>query len=165
MTRPFSVLLVEDDDPLRAVLFELLRQRGWDVHAASRGDEALEMARRVRIDCSILDLHLPGLSGLEVYRRISAEIRPVPSILMSGEASGEEARRAFELGMVEFLRKPLDLNRLRLALDALVRRIHLGGTPGGNAASPGASSPSGTTSHLPVRLEDLWPLLRRRRLR
>lgn len=147
MTRPISVLLVEDDDPLRAVLLELLRQRGWHVHAASRGDEAVEMARRVRLDCSILDLHLPGLDGLEVYRRISAEIRPLPSILMSGEATGEEARRALELGMVEFLRKPLDLKRLRLALDELVRR----------SATPIIS---GT---LPIRLEDLWPRSQRRR--
>ncbi len=155
MTLPISVLLVEDDDPLRMVLFELLRQRGWDVHAASRGDEALELARRIRIDISILDLHLPGLNGLEVHRRISAEIRPVPSILMSGEASREEARRALELGMVEFLRKPLDLARLRRALDELVRRIHAPGTTGGAAA--GTSPAEGRSSNLPARLEDLWP--------
>ncbi|MFO1053791.1 MAG: response regulator [Planctomycetota bacterium] len=157
MTRPFSVLLVEDDDPLRAVLFELLRQRGWHVHTASRGDEAVEMARRVEIDFSILDLHLPGLNGLEVYRRICAEIRPLPSILMSGEASGEEARRALELGMVEFLRKPLELDRLRRALDELVRR-----TAAGFPADPPHGDPARS---LPVRLDDLWPRPPRRRRR
>lgn len=141
MTRAFSVLLVEDDDPLRSVLLELLRQRGWRVHATGRGDEAVEIARHVRLDFSILDLHLPGLDGVEVYRRISAQGRPVPSILMSGEATREEARRALELGIVEFLRKPLDLQILRASLDTLVRR-HF-------------PRDAGTT--LPVRLEDLYP--------
>lgn len=141
MTRAFSVLLVEDDDPLRSVLLELLHQRGWHVHATGRGDEAVEIARRVRVDFSILDLHLPGLDGVEVYRRIASEIRPVPSILMSGEATREEARRALELGIVEFLRKPLDLQMLRRTLDELVRR-HF-------------PNDKGTT--LPIRLEDLYP--------
>jgi CheY-like chemotaxis protein len=145
MTRPLSVLLAEDDDPLRSVLLELLRSRGFVVHATARGDEAVELARRVEIDFSLLDLHLPGLDGVEVFRRIAREIRPLPAILMSGEATAEEARRALELGIVEFLRKPL----LRRSLDQLVR-MHLG-------------RPS---SSLPVRLEDLrllhWIQARRR---
>jgi DNA-binding response OmpR family regulator len=153
MSRPFSVLLVEDDDPLRSLLIDLLRQRGWQVHALSRGDEAVEVARQVSIDVTILDLHLPGLDGLEVYRRICAEIRPVPSILMSGEATREEARRALELGMVEFLRKPFDLRQLRQALDLLARRVP------GNESTPSQNPPG----HLPIRLEDLWPRPKRRR--
>ncbi|MGE0144327.1 MAG: PleD family two-component system response regulator [Planctomycetota bacterium] len=153
MSRPFSVLLVEDDDPLRSLLIDLLRQRGWQVHALSRGDEAVEVARQVSIDVTILDLHLPGLDGLEVYRRICAEIRPVPSILMSGEATREEARRALELGMVEFLRKPFDLRQLRQALDLLARRVP------GNESTPSPNS----LGLLPIRLEDLWPRPKRRR--
>lgn len=142
MSRSFSVLLVEDDDPLRSVLLELLRQRGWRVHATGRGDEAVEIARRVRVDMSILDLHLPGLDGVEVYRRIASEVRPLPSILMSGEATREEARRALELGIAQFLRKPLDLQLLRKTLDDLVRRHFPAGLH---------------DSSLPVRLEDLYP--------
>ena len=147
MARSLSVLLVEDDDPLRSVLLELLRQRGWHVHATGRGDEAVEIARRVQVDISILDLHLPGLSGVEVYRRIAAEIRPVPSILMSGEATREEARLALELGISQFLRKPLDLKLLRRALDELIQRHVLGDEPG--HGRPGST--------LPVRLQDLYP--------
>ena len=140
MTRPLSVLLVEDDDPLRFVLNELLRGRGFVVHEAARGDEAVELAHRVEIDFSLLDLHLPGCNGVEVFRRIATEVRPLPAILMSGGASPEEARAAMELGIVEFLRKPLDLGVLRHALDELVR-LHL-------------ARPQG---QLPARLEDLWP--------
>jgi len=137
MSRNLSVLLVEDDDPLRSVLFELLRDRGWSVHEAARGDEALELARRIAIDFSILDLHLPGMSGVEVFRRMAREIRPVPSILMSGEASKEEAQEALDLGVFKFLEKPLDLTALRSSLDDLIR-AHF------------------RTTTLPVRLEDLY---------
>jgi DNA-binding response OmpR family regulator len=149
MARSLTVLLVEDDDPLRSVLLELLRQRGWHVHATGRGDEAVEIARRVRVDISILDLHLPGLSGVEVYQRIAAEIRPVPSILMSGEATREEARLALELGIAQFLRKPLDLQLLRRALDELIQRHVLGQDASVRSTRPG--------SNLPVRLQDLYP--------
>ena len=52
---------------------------------------------------------------MEVFRRIASEVRPLPAILMSGGASPEEARQALELGIVQFLQKPLDLDVLRRA--------------------------------------------------
>lgn len=159
MSKRLSVLLVEDDDPLRDVLLELLRQRGWNVHTAVRGDEALELARHVSIDLSILDFHLPGLTGLEVFRRIAREVRPVPSIMISGDASRAEVLRALDSGFVDFLRKPLDLTILRKTLDALVQR-HFGAA----AHQPGTAQPDrGPQPALPLRIEDLHLLFRRRR--
>ena len=125
MSREFSVLLVEDDDPLRAVLCELLRQWGYTVYQADHGHAALDLARRVRIDISILDMHLPGMNGVEVFRAITREVGTFPSILMSGDATGEEAQRALDLGMTRFLRKPLDMEVLRLAFEQLIR-THFG---------------------------------------
>ncbi|MBK8980213.1 MAG: response regulator [Planctomycetes bacterium] len=154
MSRPLNVLLVEDDDPLRDVLLELLRQHGFSVHATARGDDALELARRVEIDFSILDFHLPGLTGLEVYRRIASEVRPLPSILISGDATREDALRALDAGVVEFLRKPLDLAVLRRCLDSLLRRHFAAALDRPADRLPGAAPHP--TSELPVRLEDLY---------
>ena len=120
MSRPFSVLLVEDDDPLRDVLVEYLHGSGFVVHATDRGDAAVELARAVEIDFSILDFHLPGLTGLEVFRRIAAEIRPLPSILMSGAARPEETQAALEQGILEFLPKPLDLD----VITGIIKHYH-----------------------------------------
>ena len=125
MSRRISVLLVEDDDPLRDVLCELLRQWGCFVYPTGRGEQALELARRVTIDVSILDMHLPGTTGVEVYRSISQEIGQLPAILMSGEATAEEAQRALDLGMFDFLRKPIEAGRLRQCLDLLIQ-AHFG---------------------------------------
>ena len=130
MPRRYSVLLVEDDDPLRRVLRELLHRRGWDVHATGVGQQAIELAGRVQLDFSILDMHLPGTTGVEVFLQIADLIGPLPSIMMSGAASVEEKRDALDLGVFSFLQKPLDLDSLRATLDQLIRH-HFGPYPGG----------------------------------
>lgn len=154
-------MLAEDDDPLREVLLELLAQRGWQVHAAARGDEAVELAQRVEPDLSILDFHLPGLTGLEVFRRIVADIRPIPAIMISGDASREEALAALDAGFVEFLRKPLDLTSFRNSIDSVARRLGALDEPAATISSFEApvaqrtGAARGSSPLLPTRLEDL----------
>ena len=128
MSRPFSVLLVEDDEPLRCVLTEYLLSHGWVVRSTGVGQEAIQWARRTSFDFSILDLHLPGMSGLDVLRAISRKGRPMPSIMMSGQASREEATAALREGVFKFLRKPLELDKLRLSVDRLIK-LHFGAAP------------------------------------
>ena len=136
MARPYAVLLVEDDDPLRGVLHELLRNWGWRVHATGEGNEAIAMAHRIAFDFSILDLHLPGITGCEVLRTINLQVRPLPSIMISGEASPEETEIAMQMGAFTLLRKPLDMTRLRLSLDHLIQH-HFGSGPGTTSPIPG----------------------------
>jgi DNA-binding response OmpR family regulator len=130
MSRSFTVLLVEDDDPLRRVLAELLAAEGWRVHATGSGTEAVLLAKTHSLDFSLIDLHLPGISGLEVLRTITKEVRPLPSIMMSGQASRKEAQLAVaECSVFKFLRKPLDLEHLRGSMELLIRH-HFGPWPG-----------------------------------
>ena len=132
MPRCFSVLLVEDDDPLRRCLTEVLAVQGWAVYPTGSGHEAVKLARQHRVDFSLLDLHLPGISGLEVLRIISKEVRPLPSIIMSGQATPEERRQALTQGVFQFLHKPIELEILRRSMDLLIRH-HFGAPPGGSA--------------------------------
>lgn len=125
MSQTFRVLLVEDDDSLRCCLGEFLASHGWDVAATAFGQEAMALARRQRFDFSILDFHLPGTTGLELFQQLSA-IRQMPSILMSGLASLEEAAAARHAGFFAFLRKPLELERLRQSVQQLIQ-THFGG--------------------------------------
>ena len=130
MPRRFCVLIVEDDDPLRRCLAELLVAQGWSVHPTASGLEAVELAKTYTLDFSLLDLHLPGITGLEVLRRIARQGRVLPSIMMSGQASREEARLALAEGSVfKFLRKPLDLEHLRGSMELLIQH-HFGPRPG-----------------------------------
>lgn len=125
MSQTFRVLLVEDDDALRACLDEFLACQGWNVAATAFGNEAIELARRQRFDFSLLDFHLPGMTGVEVLRAIS-RTRPLPSIMMSGLATREETAAAQLAGVFTFLRKPLELDRLRQNLHLLIQH-HFGG--------------------------------------
>jgi two-component system, NtrC family, response regulator GlrR len=125
MSQSFRVLLVEDDDSLRGCLSEFLGSQGWDVAATGIADEALRLLRRQRFDFSLLDFHLPGMNGLQLFQQMAA-LRPLPAILMSGLASPEEAAAAQHAGFFAFLRKPLDLVKLRSSLQLLIQ-THFGG--------------------------------------
>ena len=155
MSQTFRVLLVEDDDSLRSCLGEFLASHGWEVAATALGTDAMAWAKRQRFDFSILDFHLPGMTGLELFQQLAA-IRPLPAILMSGLASAEEAAAARHAGFFTFLRKPLELDRLRHSVQQLIQ-THFGGPvakiPGARpgrglpaAGLPGATPPS---SHPP----------------
>ncbi len=129
MQQSFRVLLVEDDDSLRVCLGEFLADHGWDVGLAASGPEAIELALRQRFDFSILDFHLPnGTTGIEVFRRLCA-LRPLPAILMSGAANRDETSLCLQAGIFTFLRKPLDLERLRHSVHLLISH-HFGGPVG-----------------------------------
>ncbi len=140
MPQSFRVLLVEDDDSLRSCLSEFLGNQGWEVGAAGTAAEALHMIRRQRFDFSLVDFHLPGMTGLELFQQMAA-LRPLPAILMSGLASLEEAAAAQHAGFFTFLRKPLDLLRLRASLQLLIQ-THFGGPLAPTAAHRPPSKPS-----------------------
>ncbi|MEO6597516.1 MAG: response regulator [Planctomycetota bacterium] len=153
MQQSFRVLLVEDDDSLRCCLWDFLASHGWDVAATAFGSEAVVMARRQRFDFSILDFHLPGMTGLQLFQQL-ASIRPMPSILMSGLASADDATAARHAGFFTFLRKPLELERLRQSVQQLIS-AHFGGpvTPHRSSPLPGWPllhlPPSSPPAHLP----------------
>lgn len=125
MSQSFRVLLVEDDDSLRCCLTEFLAAQGWDVRATAFAHEALRLATRQRFDFSLMDFHLPGMTGLQLFQQLVAQ-RPLPAILMSGLASPDEATAAHHAGFFAFLRKPLELERLRRSLEQLIQ-THFGG--------------------------------------
>lgn len=120
------MLLVEDDDSLRVCLQDFLANHGWAVAATARGAEAIRLAEQYTFDFSILDFHLPdGTNGLQVFQAIR-QIRPLPTILMSGAANGEETAQAQQAGIFSFLRKPLELEQLRQSVQLLIQH-HFGG--------------------------------------
>ncbi len=120
-TPPIRVLLVEDDARLAALTQAYLERHGVGVVVAPDGDRGLDEARRVRFDAVLLDLMLPGRSGLEVCQQLRAH-SDVPVIMIT--ARGEEADRVLglEMGADDYLPKPFSPRELLARIRAQVRR-------------------------------------------
>ena len=115
-----TVLVVEDDNALRQFLCTALADE-FDVTGAVSGEEAVQLARRLRPDVVLLDVMLPGLSGLDVVRelRADAELRDTPVLVMTA-FSEIEPGDAVEAGADRFLTKPFDLQELTEAVKDLL---------------------------------------------
>jgi CheY-like chemotaxis protein len=151
----FQILLVDDDANCLASMESLLEAEGHVTFIAGGGHEALLCARRlkaerVRLDLSILDYNMPDLTGIETYERLRIEFPNVPAIFVSGDGSGGLEDRVRRVGGVSFVKKPLDVFRLRSAISELeaIARSSLGITSLGRTVPwrPGPSSSPGDGS-------------------
>ena len=126
--KPRGMVLVADDDPEFAASLEpILTHHGYTVQIAASGEEALRKAAAQGVDCLILDLKMPVLSGLEVYLKLKENGHEVPTIFVTG-FPGEKNLAAVRLQpplALDILMKPFDPQALLAALEAV--------TSGGNA--------------------------------
>ena len=119
---PYRILVADDqDESLRAVV-ALLRGLDVQIEVATSGSEALQQLLAARFDLSLLDMHMPGLTGLEVMGQLRTMGQTVPSILMTGNPSREIEIAALELGAVTMLRKPIPGEMLRIVVEQVITR-------------------------------------------
>jgi two-component system, cell cycle response regulator len=121
VARP-RLLLAEDDADDRESLGDAL-EGDYEISIVASGDEALEAARELPPDLALLDLHLPGLDGLDVLEALRADphTAEIPVILISGEADDATRVRALDLGAADFLQKPVSLGELRARIERTLR--------------------------------------------
>jgi CheY-like chemotaxis protein len=119
------VLLVEDDKFLRRACEASLRKRGFEVAAATDGEEGLRLAREgPHPDVILLDLLMPKMPGIEVLRALKAdpETRTVPVVILSNSSRDEDKHEAVELGAVGFYVKAnLSLKELAVQVEHLIK--------------------------------------------
>ncbi len=116
------LLLVEDDPTLRQALSFNLTREGYDVAAAADGESALQAARSDRLDLILLDVMLPGMSGVEVLRVLRREGVSTPVIILS--AKGDEIDRVvgLQVGADDYVAKPFSRPELLARIEAVLRR-------------------------------------------
>jgi FixJ family two-component response regulator len=119
-SRPI-VFVVDDDVSVRESLELLIRHEGWQPEIFASADEFLSRPRRLVPSCLILDLSLPGLSGLDLQKRIASERTDMPIIFITGHGDVPSTVQAMKAGAVEFLTKPFTddalLGAVRQALE------------------------------------------------
>ena len=115
------VVVLEDNADTRAALSEILKREGYDVFATADGMEALDRLKIVPRPCVVLlDLHLAGMSGADFYRRQQSDpaLASIPVIAVTAAPPDQRVG----LGSIPVIRKPIDLDELRFAIDRVTSR-------------------------------------------
>lgn len=115
--RPFSVFLVEDDQDIRSSMVEALQAEGIDVTDYMTAMEFYRDYREPRPGVLILDIRLPGMSGVELQEKLASEDFDLPIVMISGHADVPVAVRAMKDGAFDFLCKPVKVEELVAATE------------------------------------------------
>ncbi len=114
-THPASLLIVDDDDVLRPRLARAFVDRGYEVRQAASYDEAMDLARSASPELAVVDLRMPGRSGLELVRDLLAVDPTTKVVVLTGYGSIATAVDAMRLGAVHYLSKPADADDILAA--------------------------------------------------
>ena len=118
------ILVADDDDDILLLVTTRLRRDGHEIVQASRGDEALALAREVKPALAVLDVGMPGLDGLEVLEQIRADesLNGTRVLLLTAKAQESDVRRGYDVGADAYVKKPFSpaelSTRVRELLDS-----------------------------------------------
>lgn len=115
------VAIVDDEEGIRKALSRLLRASGLEAESYANGQEFLDAAAEHRPDCVVLDLHMPGMSGLQVLRKLKAAGQRLSIVVITAHDEPETRERCIDAGACAYLRKPLEDRLLLNAISAAMR--------------------------------------------
>ncbi|MDP9137840.1 MAG: phosphate regulon transcriptional regulator PhoB [Pseudomonadota bacterium] len=121
---PTSILIVEDEEPLQILLRYNFEAEGYRVRATASGEEVQMMVAEEHPDLIILDWMLPGLSGIEICRRLRArtETRRIPILMLTARGEESERVRGLATGADDYVVKPFSVSELMARVRAILRR-------------------------------------------
>ena len=123
--QPMSLLLVEDDDEFRETCALWMTRKGHDVAEAANGQEALHQCARRHFDLAVVDMNMPGITGLELLQRLRADNVEMEVVILTGQATVETAVQAMKLGACDYLSKPFPLPELEKRVRHAFERAQL----------------------------------------
>ena len=116
------ILLVEDDVRLQDSLADNLRQAGFAVDVSGDGIEGLYYGEEFPVDLAIIDLGLPGLSGLDLIRKLRKSERRFPILILTARSQWQDKVKGLEAGADDYMTKPFHPEELKARVAALIRR-------------------------------------------
>lgn len=124
MTRP-RILIVEDEVGLSRSLSWYFNREGFDTHVSETGPDGLQTAQAVLPDVVLLDLMLPGLTGLDVCRALRADppTRDIPVVMMTARAEPADRAAGYSAGADDYVTKPFSNKEVLARVKALLRRV------------------------------------------
>ncbi len=116
-----SILVIDDDRNILAIIEMYLRKAGYEVTCCERGDEAIQLFRRVQPALVVLDVMLPGMDGWEVLGKLRQE-SDVPVIMLTAKGDTLDRIQGLDLGADDYIVKPFDAKELLARIKAVLRR-------------------------------------------
>ena len=114
-----TLLIVDDDAKIRGMLYDLLSNR-YECNTASMADEAFQYLEVERYDAIITDIAMPGLTGIELLKRVQLRDEDTPVILISGKGSEQDSKSLLALGAFAYVTKPFNLDEIERVVERAV---------------------------------------------
>lgn len=116
------IVVVDDDQSVREALENLISSAGFEVKLFASAENFLDSEAPLQTDCAILDVRLPGISGLELQRRLAANRQSLPVIIITAQGDDKTEDEAVAAGAIAFLKKPVKEEVLLAALESALNR-------------------------------------------
>ena len=121
------ISIIDDDESMREAIKGLMRSLGYRVEVVASAQEFLSSRLVRRTSCVIADMQMPGMTGLELYQRLSASGKPIPTILITAYPDDGVRERAFSAGVVGYLSKPFEEDDLLACVRSALMHARSGG--------------------------------------
>ncbi len=121
-----EILIVEDDTDIAELVAYNLERQGWHASLCHHGNEGLELIRRTHPDLVILDIMLPGMDGLEIFRRMKEDesTREIPALFLTARAQLDDRLTGLKLGADDYITKPFSPKELVLRVRNILQRVN-----------------------------------------
>lgn len=120
---PRTLLIIEDDESMRAALQRIFQPEGYILKIAADATELAKVLDDSPIDLILLDVGLPWVNGFELAQLLKThrDLKSIPLVFVSGNATEEDMKKAFALGADDFIKKPFDVEKLRKTVQTLLK--------------------------------------------
>ena len=120
---PKVILVIEDDETMRMALKRIFESEGFVTKLAADATELSDVLDDTPIDLILMDVGLPWVNGFELAQLLkeNKDLKGIPLVFVSGKASDEDMKRAFEIGADDYVKKPFDVEKLRKTVHTLLK--------------------------------------------
>ncbi len=122
---PIKVLIVDDEEGILDVTEGYFQRKGYEVYTSADGIDALDVLKRVTVDCIFTDINMPRMDGLELAEKVRQIDSTLPVVVMTGYPSLENSIQTLKNGVVDYLIKPVNLEQMELTLKRILRERQL----------------------------------------